>query len=80
VILYGRETWFLTSRDEHRLKLFENRLLRIILVSKKDELAGRWRELHKELHIPYSPCIIRMIESWKMSWAGQLARTGEECM
>jgi hypothetical protein len=53
VVLYGHDTWFLALRDIHRLKLFENRLLRIIFGPKMDGLAGRLRDLHnKQLHIP----------------------------
>jgi hypothetical protein len=53
--LYGRETWSLTLRKEHILRLFGNRVLRIIFGLKKDEITGEWRKLHKEeLHNLYS--------------------------
>jgi hypothetical protein len=48
VVLYGCETWFLISRDEHRLRVFENRVLRRIFGPKRDEVTGDWRELHNE--------------------------------
>jgi hypothetical protein len=50
VVLYGCETWFLALRKEHRLRVFENRVLRRIFGSKRDEVTGEWRKLHnKEL-------------------------------
>jgi hypothetical protein len=63
VVLYRCETWSLTLREEHRLKVFENRVLRRIFGPKRDELTGEWRKLHnKELHDLYtSPSIIRII-------------------
>jgi hypothetical protein len=51
VVLYGCETWSLTLREEYRLRVFENRVLRRIFGSKWDEVTGRWRKLHnEELH------------------------------
>jgi hypothetical protein len=47
VVLYGCETWFLTLREEHRLRVFENRVLRIF-GPKRNEVAGGWRKLHNE--------------------------------
>jgi hypothetical protein len=60
---YGFETWSLTLREEHRLRVFENRVLRIF-ERKRDEVTGGWRKLHTdELHNLYaSPNIIRMIK------------------
>jgi hypothetical protein len=46
VVLYGCETWSLTLREEHRLRVFENRVLRRIFGSKKDKVTGGWRKLH----------------------------------
>jgi hypothetical protein len=46
VVLYGRETWSLTLREEHRLRVFENRVLRRIFGPKRDEVTGEWRKLH----------------------------------
>jgi hypothetical protein len=82
VILYGRETWSLTLREEHKVKLFENRVLRRIFGPKRDEVTGEWRKLHsEELHILYSsPDIIRQIKSRRMRWAEHVARMGEECV
>jgi hypothetical protein len=61
VVLYGYETWSLTLREEHRLRVFENRVLRRIFRPKRDEVTGEWRKLHSdELHILHSsPNIIR---------------------
>jgi hypothetical protein len=47
VVLYGCETWSLTLREEHRLRVFENRVLRMF-GPKRDEVTGGWRKLHKE--------------------------------
>jgi hypothetical protein len=80
VVLYGCETWSLTIREEHRLRLFENRALRRILGPKRDKVTGEWRKLHnEELHNLYSsPDIIRQVNSRRMRWAGHVARMGEE--
>jgi hypothetical protein len=63
VVLYGCETWSLTLREEHTLRVFENRVLRRIFRLKRDEVTGEWRKLHnKELHDLYpSPSIIGII-------------------
>jgi hypothetical protein len=68
VVWYGCETWFLTLREEHRLRVFENRVLRRIFGPKRDEVTGEWRKLHRgELHNLYSsPDVIRQIESRRM--------------
>jgi hypothetical protein len=65
VVLYGCETWSLTLREEHRLRVFDNRVLRRIFGPKRDEVTGEWRKLHnEELHNLYlSPDIIRQIKS-----------------
>jgi hypothetical protein len=80
VVLYGCETWSLKLRDEHRLRVFENRYLRWIFGLNRDEVTGEWRKLHnKELHDLYSsPSIIRIIKSRRMRWAGHLARMRQE--
>jgi hypothetical protein len=80
VVLYGCETWSLTLRGEHRLRVFENRALKIIFVPKRDEVMGERRKLHsEELHNLYSsPDIIRQIKSRRMRWAEHVARMGEE--
>jgi hypothetical protein len=68
VVLYGCETWSLTLREEHRLRVFENRVLRRIFGPKRDEVKGEWRKLHnEELRDLYSsPSIIRIIKSRRM--------------
>jgi hypothetical protein len=78
--LYGCETWSLTLREEHRLRVFENRVPRRTFGLKRDELTGEWKKLHnEELYILYSsPNIIRQKKSRRMRWAGHVARMGEE--
>jgi hypothetical protein len=80
VVLYGCETWSVTLQEEHRLKVFENRVLRRIFVTKRDEVTGEWRKFHSEkLHILYSsPNIITQIKSRRMRWEGHVACMGEE--
>jgi hypothetical protein len=78
VVLYGCETWSFTLREEHRLRVSENRMLRRIFGPKREE-DGSWRELHNdELHSLYSsPNIVRVIKSRRMKWAGHVVRMGE---
>jgi hypothetical protein len=80
VVLYGCETWSLTLREEHRLRMFENRILRKVFGLKMDEGTGEWRKLHnEELHDLYSsPSIIRIIKLRRMRWVGHVARMGEK--
>ncbi|KAJ4433090.1 hypothetical protein ANN_15347 [Periplaneta americana] len=77
VLLYGCETWTLTLREEQ--SVFENKVLRKIFGSKRDEVAGEWRKLYiAELHAFYStPDIIRNIKSRRLRWAGHIARMDE---
>jgi hypothetical protein len=79
VVLYRCETWSPTIREEHRLRVFENRVMRKIFGSKWDQVTGEWRKLHNgDLHNLYSsPAIIRQIKSRRMRWAGHVARMGE---
>jgi hypothetical protein len=74
--LYGCGTWSLTLREEYRLRVSENRVLRRIFRPKREEVAEGWRRLHNEkLHNLYaSLTIITVIKSRKMRWAGNLAR------
>jgi hypothetical protein len=76
--LYGCETWSLTLREDHRLRVFENRVLRRIFEPKRDEVTGEWRRMqNEELRDLYPfPIIIRIIKSMKMRWAGHVARMG----
>jgi hypothetical protein len=78
VVLYGCETWSLTLREEHRLRVFENRVLRRIFGPKREE-GGSWRKLHNdELHGLYSsPNIVRVIKSRRMKLVGHVARMGD---
>jgi hypothetical protein len=71
--------WSLTLRDEHRLRMFENRVLKKIFGTQRDDITGEWRRLHsEELYDLYSsPNIIRVIKSRKMRWAGHVTRMGE---
>jgi hypothetical protein len=80
VVLYVCETWSLALREEHKLRVFENRVLRRIFGPKRDRVTGGWRKLHnEELHNLYSsPSIIRIIKSRRMRWAGHVARMGEK--
>jgi hypothetical protein len=66
-------------REEHRLRVFENRVLRRIFGPKRHDVTGEWRKLHNgELHNLYSsPDIIRQIKSRRMRWAGYVARMGD---
>ena len=80
VVLYGCETWSLTLREERKLRVFENMVLRRIFGPRRDEVTGEWRGLHnEELNDLYtSPNIVRMIKSRKMRRVGHVARMGEE--
>jgi hypothetical protein len=68
VVLYGCETWSLTLREEHRLGVFGNRVLRRIFGPKRDGVTGEWRKLlNEELHDLYClPSIIRIIKTRRM--------------
>jgi hypothetical protein len=80
MVMYGCETWSLTLRAEHRLRVFENRVLRRIFGPKRDEVSGEWRKLHnEELHDLYSsPSVIRMVKPRRMIWAAHATRMPEK--
>jgi hypothetical protein len=74
--LCGFDTWFLSSREDYRLIVFVNRVLRRIFGPRKDKVSGGLRKLHnEELHNIYSsPSIFRMVKSRRMRWVGRIAR------
>jgi hypothetical protein len=80
VVLYESKTWSLTLKEEHSLKVLENRVMRRISETKRDEIMGGRRKMHnEELHNFYSlPSIIRMNKSRRMKWVGHVARMGEK--
>ena len=80
VVLYGLETWSLTLRDERRLRVLENMVLRKIFGPNGDEVTREWRRLtNVELNDLYSqPNIVRMIKSRRMRWGWHVVLWGEE--
>jgi hypothetical protein len=68
--------------EERRLRAFQNRLLKTIFGSKRDELTGEWRKTHnEELNDLYSSInFVRVIKSRRMRWKGHVARMGERCI
>ena len=78
-MLYGSDTRYLALREECRIRILKNRILRRIFGSKRDENA-EWRRHHnEELHSLYSsPNIVRVIKSRRLRWAGHLARMEED--
>jgi hypothetical protein len=80
VVLYGCESSSLTSKEEHRLRVPENRVLRRVFGLKRDEMMGGWKKLHnEEVHNPYSsPRIIRLIKSRRIKWAGHVEHMGKK--
>jgi hypothetical protein len=80
VTFYVCETWSLILRKEHRWRrVFENRVLRRIFGTKREEVVGSWRRLHNEelLNLYASPNIIRVMKSRRMIWVGDVAHIGE---
>jgi len=80
--VYGCETWSLTLREERRLGMFQNMVLRRIFGPKRDEVTGKGRKLHTdELYDLYwSPNIVRMIKSRRMRWVGHVEGMGKRCI
>jgi hypothetical protein len=78
-MLYKCETWSLTLREEQRLRVFQNRVLRRIFGRKRGKVTRSWRKLHnEELYSLYSsPYIISVINSRKIRWSGHVARKGK---
>ena len=79
VVLYGCETWSLTLREERRLTVFENRVLRRVFGPKRDEVTEEWRKLHSEelSDLYLLPNIVRVVKSRRMRWARHVARMGQ---
>ncbi|KAJ4451273.1 hypothetical protein ANN_02734 [Periplaneta americana] len=75
----GAVRWTLTLGEEMRLKVFENKVLRKIFGTKRDEVTGEWKKLHNaELHVLYSsPNAIMNIKSRRLRWTGHVARMGK---
>jgi len=73
-------TWSLTLREERKLRVFENMVLRGIFGPSMDEVTGEWRRLYnEEINDLYcSPNIVWVIKWRRMRWAGHVARMGEE--
>jgi hypothetical protein len=68
----------LTLREERRLRVFDNRVLRRVFGPKRDEVTGEWRKLHNEepSDLYALPNIVRVVKSTRMRWAGHVARVG----
>jgi len=77
-VVCGCETWSLTFREEHRLRVFENRMLRRIFRPKRDKVTGEWRKIHnEELNDMYSSSsIVWVIKSRRIRWAGHVELWG----
>jgi hypothetical protein len=79
VVLYGCKTWPLTLREERRLRVFKNSVLRGIFGPRRDEVTKKLRKLHNEElnDLNASPNTVRVIKSRRVGWAGHVARMGE---
>jgi hypothetical protein len=71
------KNWSLTLREEHRLRVFENRVLRRIFGPQRDEVTRGWRKLH---NLYSSPSVIRMVKLRRMRWAWHVAQMGRRIM
>ena len=73
------KTWSLTLREERKLRVFENMVLRIF-GPRRDDVTGEWRRLHNEElnDLCCSPNVVRVIKWRRMRWTGHVARMGEE--
>ena len=82
VVLYGCENWVLSLREERRLRVFENRVLRGIFGPKWDEVTREWRKLHNEEFndLYSSPNIVQVIKSRRKRWAGNVACKEDRCI
>jgi hypothetical protein len=84
VVMYGCDTWFLILGEEHKMRVFENRVLRKILRFRKDRVIGEWRRLHnKGLYGLYSPLsVTQVIKSRSVIWIGACTMNGgdERCI
>jgi len=80
VVLYECETWSLTLREERKLRVFNNMMLRRIFEPRWDKVTREWRRLHnEELNDLYSsPNILQVIKSRRMRWAGHVVQMGEK--
>jgi hypothetical protein len=78
VVLHEHEIWSLILREKHRLRVFQNTVLRRMLGPKRDEVKGEWRSLnYKELHNLYSsPNVLQVVKSTQMRQVGHKARVG----
>ena len=76
VVFYGCETWSLTLRNEHGLRVFENKVLIKIFGAKRDDITREWRKLHNAelLALHSSSNIIRNLKSRRLKWAVHVAR------
>jgi len=77
VVLYGYETWSVTMRKEHKLRVFDNRVLRKTFGPKRDEVTGKWKG-EEDYDLYASQNIILVIKSRRIRWAGHVARMGEK--
>ena len=77
---FKQNNWSLTLREEKKLRVFENMVLRRIFGPRRDKVTGEWRRLHNEEQndLYSSRNIVRVIKSRRMRWAGYVARMGEE--